>query len=299
MNVQESGELDADCNCIFLRYCDGASFAGFRPKPVAHPQNASQLMYFRGLKNFDASLDWAFKHGLKSATEFVLTGGSAGGLATFVHTDRAAALIAKNAPSCEYRSAPVVGYFLDHGNLDHTSENFTAQMKRIYVMQNLTIAPEGSLLADCAEAFSDTPHYCFMSPHMHRFIKSPFFMFNSKYDFWQLKSELLLKEWHTKAEQDAVLKYGEDFLEQFLSVESQQQNGAMITSCICHSCSWIRFVLGGKNSYQHYADWYYGKANGSAAIHIDTRGPNGDGTMVIPGGWGCKVFPSVLSSLVV
>ena len=27
---------------------------------------------------------------------------------------------------------------------------------------------------------------------------------------------------------------------------------------ICHACNWTAFELGGKNSFGHYADWYYG-----------------------------------------
>ena len=37
-------------------------------------------------------------------------------------------------------------------------------------------------------------------------IATPFFVFNSKYDAWQLANELQTK-WTTKAEQDAVLQY--------------------------------------------------------------------------------------------
>ena len=28
---------------------------------------------------------------------------------------------------------------------------------------------------------------------------------------------------------------------------------------------------------QHYAAWYNGSTTGAASVHIDTRGPNGDG----------------------
>ena len=45
----------------------------------------------------------------------VLTGGSAGGLSTFLHADRIAAKLRAEAPSIKkIVAAPVVGYFLDH-----------------------------------------------------------------------------------------------------------------------------------------------------------------------------------------
>ena len=36
----------------------------------------------------DGVLDFAMAHGMTKATEFVVTGGSAGGLSTFLHADR-------------------------------------------------------------------------------------------------------------------------------------------------------------------------------------------------------------------
>ena len=67
-------------------------------------------MYFRGIKNIDATIEWALQNGLKTATEFVLTGGSAGGLSTFLHADRVAARVEAEAPNCKkIRAAPVGG----------------------------------------------------------------------------------------------------------------------------------------------------------------------------------------------
>jgi hypothetical protein len=87
MNVKEGDTsvqpLDEDCNCIYMPYGDGASFSGYRPDPWPVPgtQTAEkpdgETLTFRGIKNFDATIDWAMKHGLDKATEFVLTGGSA------------------------------------------------------------------------------------------------------------------------------------------------------------------------------------------------------------------------------
>jgi len=276
MNVKEDGTMDGDCNCIFMPYCDGASFSGFRPKPWPVQSAPGKFLFFRGIKNFDATMDFAFAHGLDKATEFVLTGSSAGGLSTFLHADR----IASRLGNCTHvRAAPVVGYFLDHDNYKHNWHTYTARMKHIYHnMQNLTFGPDGGLTAACQRAYPANPHYCFMSPHMQKFIHTPFFMFNSKYDKWQLDNELQAK-FKRPAAEAAVLQYGKDFLTQFSPVQGEPKHGAMITSCICHGCPWGSLKLDGKNSYQHYADWYYGKTSGATAIHIDTRNPNGDGTI--------------------
>ncbi len=92
--------------------------------------DSNAALIFRGIKNLDATVDWAFEHGgLKDAEEFVLTGGSAGGLSTFLHADRVAARVAAEAPACKkVVAAPVVGYFLDHDNYVHDENNYTARM---------------------------------------------------------------------------------------------------------------------------------------------------------------------------
>ena len=64
-----------------LPYSDGASFAGYRSDPWKVPADpdtgvpAGATVTFRGIKNFDGAIDFAMKHGMADATEFVLTGG--------------------------------------------------------------------------------------------------------------------------------------------------------------------------------------------------------------------------------
>lgn len=165
----------------------------------------------------------------------VVSGESAGGLSTFLHVDRVAAKLRSRAPNCKVvRGAPVVGFFLDHDNINNSKSNYTAKMKYIYSMQNLTTERNGGTIStSCVQAHSDSPHLCFMSPHMHGFIKTPYFVFNSKYDLWQIENEIQIRL-NDPRSRKAVVAYGVDFLKQFASVTKESQNGGMITSCICH-----------------------------------------------------------------
>merc|ERR1712183_971581 len=128
MNPEEDGTLDANCNCVRMLYSDGASFSGYRAEPWPVPQDdilgipANATVTFRGIKNFDGVIDFAMANGMTGATEFVLTGPSAGGLATLLHADRAAARVKAEAPNCmRIRAAPEVGYFFDHDNFRRTT----------------------------------------------------------------------------------------------------------------------------------------------------------------------------------
>jgi len=314
INPNEDGSFDNHCNCIHLPYSDGASFSGYRAKPWPVPEDPTTgvpkgaTVTFRGIKNLDGVIDFAMKHGMTNATEFVVTGGSAGGLSTFLHADRfATRLKAESANIKTIRAAPVVGYFLDHDNFKHTTggkpntpawakpgtgANYTTWMKYVYSMQNLTFGADGGLTAACNAKHKENPWLCFMSPHMQDVIETPFFMFNSKYDAWQLGNEFQ-SNWVTKEEQQGVLQYGEDFMTQLAPVyeNGETKNGGMITTCICHGCPWTALTLDNKTSYQHYADWFYGKTTGAASMHIDTRLPNGDGTLAGGAFRQCAAFP--------
>mmetsp|Transcript_2977 Transcript_2977/g.7079 ORF Transcript_2977/g.7079 Transcript_2977/m.7079 type:complete len:419 (-) Transcript_2977:180-1436(-) len=302
MNATGNG-YEQDCNCLRLPYLDGASFSGYRAQPWPVPGQPGKELYFRGIKNLDAAVDFAMTHGMSEATEFVLSGGSAGGLSTFLHADRVAARVKAEAPNCsKIRAAPIVGFFLDHDNYGHTTgvpntpswthANYTSWMKYIYTMQNLTFGTDGGLTETCHIAFPDEPWLCFMSPHMANTISTPFFMFNSKYDAWQLGNEFQSR-WDTKAEQDGVLQYGKDFMAQldYLAGSEWLKNGAMITSCICHGCPWSDLVLEGKSTFDHYFDWMEGRVTGKMAMHVDPRLPNGNGTLIGPTFAMCSKFP--------
>jgi len=280
MNANEDGSMDDDCNSVVLPYCDGASFSGFRPKPWPAPGGVPEL-FFRGIRNLDAAVQFAFSAGMASATEFVLSGDSAGGLSTFLHADRVADQLALRAPGCKrVVAAPVVGFFLDHDNHQRDAANFTAFMKHIYGMQNLTFGQDGGLKAECLAAFPDSPHYCFMSPHMHRFVRTPLFVLSSKHDIWQVDNVLVSRE------PAAVADYGRDFVEDLRPMlEDPRENGAAITSCVCHDCDFHRLEVDGRTAMQWYADWYHGKLRGAAAFRIDTHGPNGDGELRPPMCW--------------
>jgi hypothetical protein len=70
---------------VFVNYCDGASFAGNVSEPVI--VNGTKL-YFRGRYILDAVFDSMLgAAGLSDASELILKGGSAGGLAVYLHID--------------------------------------------------------------------------------------------------------------------------------------------------------------------------------------------------------------------
>lgn len=69
-------------NRVKLRYCDGASFAG-----DAKFENKTSLLYFKGQKIWEAIISDLLPKGLIHAEKALLSGCSAGALASFLHCD--------------------------------------------------------------------------------------------------------------------------------------------------------------------------------------------------------------------
>ena len=170
-----------------MPYGDGASFSGLREEPWPAPGN--KKLYFRGWKNLEATLDYAFqKLGMNNARQVVLTGGSAGGLSTFLHADYVAARVSKGGPNGIYKGNACSWLLFG-------SQKFCRNFAVIPKLDEVHLSyakfedsrPEP---ATVLKSFQALPYFCFMSPHMNTFIETPFYVLNSKYDQWQMDNIL-------------------------------------------------------------------------------------------------------------
>lgn len=298
MNTVGTG-LDPDCNCVYLKYGDGASFAGYRKKPWPVPvgtagtsPGSKSFLTFRGIKNLDASVQWALDHGMSDATELVVGGSSAGGLSVFLHADRIAAAARKGAPALtQVTAAPDVGMFIDHDNFAHTigvpnqnfsEANFTTQMLYIAQMQNMSFGNDGGLSPACKALHPSNPLLCFMAPYAAPTVQTPTFMLNSRFDQFQLGAILQLANFTTTRQKNAATEFGESFLSQVAPFLADSRHGAFITTCICHGCDWNDLEIDGKTGFQHYSLWMQSVGRPSKAgehVHVDHRPPNGGGKL--------------------
>ena len=276
--------LFQDCNCLYLPYMDGASFSGFLANPVSvlnETSGQNELLYYRGIKNLDESLNFALENGLREATEVVVSGGSAGGLSTFLHADRIGARIRKEtnvAHEVHFWAAPDVGFFLDHEDFNHNgSKPFTDDCLNLATMVNMTFDEDGGLMEQCKDALvsrSMDPRLCFMAEHVVEFVETPLFFFNSKFDSFQLANILGANDFSNETQRESSSQYGEDFLRQIgpALADEKKNNGCFITSCICHGCPWGALELSGLSAYQHYALWVedtiFGRTTNTSKGHV-------------------------------
>lgn len=70
---------------VIVNYCDGSIHQGYVEEPI---QYKDTHLYFRGAANVRSHLEWLAKeYGLRDAERVMLTGVSAGGMATFLWSD--------------------------------------------------------------------------------------------------------------------------------------------------------------------------------------------------------------------
>ncbi|XP_057837565.1 pectin acetylesterase 3 isoform X2 [Cryptomeria japonica] len=156
-------------NRVKLMYCDGASFAGDLYDEVSG-------LYFRGQRIWHAMIADLLSKGMEHAEQALLSGCSAGGLATFLHCDDFRALLPRTATVKCHSDA---GFFLDSKDISGTQHirsfyNATANLQGV----------EKNLPQTCTSSQSD-PNQCFFPQYLLPYIQTPIFVLNAAYDTWQ------------------------------------------------------------------------------------------------------------------
>lgn len=158
-------------NRVKLRYCDGASFAG-----DSKFDNGTSLLYFRGEKIWQAIILDLLPKGLQHARKALLSGCSAGGLASFLHCDNFTRHLPRNA---SVKCLSDGGFFLDIRDisLNHSIRSF---YEDLISLQGI----EQNLEKNCTSS-RYYPKQCFFPQYALRYITTPFFILNSAYDVYQ------------------------------------------------------------------------------------------------------------------
>jgi len=176
---------------LYLPYCDGGGYAGHLDAPA--PYNASMSLFFRGAANLRAALaDAVARFGIAAPAEVVVTGGSAGGLSTTLHVDLIGELLGANlvagVPQCGYfpfYDAPCVGPEHSTGELC----NATGCFRALAALMNTTGALSPACVAAQPGGAADAWR-CFMASEATPHVAAPLFIWQSKFDHFDLEAML-------------------------------------------------------------------------------------------------------------
>lgn len=208
------------CNwtTVYAPYCDGQSRAGNLADPLM--VNGENL-YYRGFLNLEASLhaiigssehtpsglrdqasvlsSYRSSEGgqamplLSNATHLLISGSSAGGLTTMLHSDYIYDVVKKANPNIIIKAIPEVGFFIDGASIWNGAHLHTEIYTRVAAFSNVTGGEPHQVNSACVASTSAADRWqCFMAQWTYPHIKTPTFLLNSAWDQWQTENILAL-----------------------------------------------------------------------------------------------------------
>ncbi|RDY10237.1 Pectin acetylesterase 8 [Mucuna pruriens] len=254
-----------DWNRIKVRYCDGSSFTG----DVEAVDPATNL-HFRGGRIFVAVIEDLLAKGMKNAQNAIISGCSAGGLATILNCDRFKSLLPRTT---KVKCLSDAGYFINVKDISGAQliEEFYSQVVK-------THGSAKNLPTSCTSRLS--PGLCFFPQNVVSQISTPIFFVNAAYDSWQIKNivapgvadphgtwrECKLDIKNCSPTQLGVMQgFRTDFLRAFSAVGNSPSKGNFIDGCYAHCQTgtqetWMRNdspVLANTTIAKAVGDWFY------------------------------------------
>ncbi|CAM8942603.1 unnamed protein product [Rhodiola kirilowii] len=253
-------------NRVKLRYCDGASFTGDSSDPV-------HQLEFRGQRIWAVAMEELMSNGMHKASQALLSGCSAGGLASILHCDEFKALFPEET---KVKCLSDAGLFLDAIDVSggRSLRNMFSGVVKVQAL-------EKTLPATCTDHLD--PVSCFFPQNVISDIKTPMFLLNAAYDSWQVQASLApssadpqgvwakCKANHAECTTEQI-QYFQDFRGQMLNAvktfSKNPENGLFINSCFAHcqterQDTWFSDdspQVGNKGIALAVGDWYFDRA---------------------------------------
>ena len=173
---EKANPLFWNWNKIYLLYCDGTIFQGFREDPINY--NGTDL-WFRGYNNTFAVFEHVRKHwGLFEAEEIIITGISSGGQAVMLWMPFLKNYLPERIKLSGISDA---GLFLDALNQNN---NCFAFRRHLQIIANVTNSYDLDIFASCKYKKNKEKFYlCFIPEYIVENVDVPMFIINSQNDF--------------------------------------------------------------------------------------------------------------------
>jgi len=158
-------------NFVYMRYCDGGSFSGTREETYLDKETGTTL-YFRGWYNFLAIVNDVKNRYALSPTEIILSGSSAGGLATSLRCDDMNDIF----PGVDVKCINDAGWFSE-------AENFDGKNIIRHHYENLVNLHRPRKSKYCEETRDKLS--CWLPEYFSEYIRNNHLVIQSGYDDWQ------------------------------------------------------------------------------------------------------------------
>ena len=244
-------------NFVWLAYCDGSSQTSNREDPVVV---GSTTLHYRGRALLDAHLfelerQFGF---LSTATEVIISGTSAGGMSTYMHSSFIKTQL--RAPGARLVAVPDAGFWWDVPRYGGGASIWLDNMRTATPEANWNATLRGNQGACLAAPPSGNPLLCYTQPHAYAFLDVPTFVVQSLADpanfgiCWGLPCSLKGNDPGNCNAQElaAVASFGAWMGDNITLAQSQfgGRDGHFLTSCnqheeSCRSFDWWGINVGG------------------------------------------------------
>ncbi|KAB2048709.1 hypothetical protein ES319_A13G129500v1 [Gossypium barbadense] len=219
-------------NRVKVRYCDGASFTG-------DTENKAAKLQFRGQRIWLAATEDLMSRGMRNAKQALLSGCSAGGLASILHCDEFRNMFPRTS---KVKCLSDAGLFLDAVDVSGG--------RTLRSLYNGVVGLQGvqhNLPRICT--IHRDPTSCFFPQNLISNIRTPLFILNAAYDSWQIQSSIAPPSadphgyWHECRLNHAKcsasqMRFLQGFRIEMLNVikgfSQSRENGLFINSCFAH-----------------------------------------------------------------
>jgi O-palmitoleoyl-L-serine hydrolase len=254
---------------VYFKYCDGGSFSG--SNSTAEPVGNSTL-HWRGKHILNGGItDMLQNRGLAQATEVVVSGCSAGGLAAFLHCDHFEQRIhAEGQKTAKVVCMPDSGLFRDYQGCTVpglcSGPHYHDRLVWVFDYMNAS-----SGVNDACVAAEQPISNCMFAEHTMKYIKTPTFPLQGEYDAWQVIADLGIagKGMPRDPAQVALInEYGVNFTAVVkANLLNQPQHSIFLDSCFHHCGGWGDYHAGPDNITQPFAmkEWYEAMDSGVLA----------------------------------
>lgn len=233
-----SNPLMYNWNKVFIRYCDGGSFTG-----DSYAFYNNRKLFFKGKKiKEEVFRDLLEQRGMKMASDIVVSGCSAGGLASIIHGDYVSDLMGTET---KVRIMSDSGFFLDFTG---KGVDYSRLMKWVY----FTMKSKGGLHPKCVEFYHQDAYKCIFAEYTLPFVQTPVFMLQSIYDEWQMDN--VLGDRHPSL----FNEFGKETMKRLKnSVFIFEKNSGFVDSCL-HHCGdfWNTIYINSTTQSQAFNLWY-------------------------------------------
>jgi hypothetical protein len=238
----ELNPLMHNWNVIYFKYCDGASFSGRAFQPTKH--NGSML-HWRGNAILEAGVsDMLANRGLDQATDVVISGCSAGGLAALLHCDFWSAQVhSKGKTPSRVVCMPDSPFFVDYEG----PPRYASSLAWAFVQQNCTFG-----MSSACVAAEQPASRCMFAEHAAKYVTSPVFMMQSVYDQWQIDNVLGSRS------PGLINIFGANLTSRAVGslAARGRSNGVFLDSCYHHCWAWNKFRIGGYTQAMAFQQWF-------------------------------------------